>query len=193
VVAADGFWEVFHRSRSPMVIMDDDAVYRDANDAMCRALKRSREDIVGQRLGFLSEPDRRDHARRMWSQLLVQRHLVTGWDVPQPDGCVVGVAIVATADVPTPGRHLGVFLPPSPPRREGRLSPRELEVTRLLARGLSGEQIAERLYLSPETVRTHIRNAMERLRAHTRAQLVALALDDGLISLHDHLLQGTAA
>ncbi len=62
-----------------------------------------------------------------------------------------------------------------------RLSPREREVTLLLADGLSGEEIARRLVLSPETVRTHIRNAMDAVGAHTRAHLVSIALRKRLI------------
>jgi DNA-binding CsgD family transcriptional regulator len=170
-----------------MLILDDDAVYTDANEALCRAVTRTRDQVVGQRLGFLSAPERRDAAYGLWRRLLDERRLFVGWEVPQPDGSVLGVEIMATTDVPEPGRHVAVCLPASPPRPKGRLSPRELEVTRLLARGLSGEQIAERLYLSPETVRTHIRNAMERLQAHTRAQLVAVAMEADLISLHDPL------
>jgi DNA-binding CsgD family transcriptional regulator len=61
-------------------------------------------------------------------------------------------------------------------RRTGPLSKREREVFGLLADGLSGAEIAERLVLSPETVRTHIRNAMAKLGASTRSQAVALAL-----------------
>jgi DNA-binding NarL/FixJ family response regulator len=56
------------------------------------------------------------------------------------------------------------------------LSTREQEVIDLLSAGLNGEQIAERLVLSPETVKTHVRNAMQRLGAKTRAHAVALAL-----------------
>jgi PAS domain S-box-containing protein len=61
-------------------------------------------------------------------------------------------------------------------RRARALSPREREVLSLLARGLTGEQIAERLVLSPETVRTHIRNAREKLGASTRVEAVTMAL-----------------
>ena len=46
----------------------------------------------------------------------------------------------------------------------------------LLSQGLSGTEIAERLFLSPETVRTHVRNAMSKLGASTRSQAVAIAL-----------------
>jgi DNA-binding CsgD family transcriptional regulator len=55
------------------------------------------------------------------------------------------------------------------------LSGREREILSLLAAGESGAQIAEALVLSPETVRTHIRNAMSKLGASSRAQAVALA------------------
>jgi DNA-binding CsgD family transcriptional regulator/putative methionine-R-sulfoxide reductase with GAF domain len=60
--------------------------------------------------------------------------------------------------------------------RSGPLSKREREVFELLAEGLSGAEIARRLVLSPETVRTHIRNAMAKLGASTRSQAVVLAL-----------------
>jgi DNA-binding CsgD family transcriptional regulator len=56
------------------------------------------------------------------------------------------------------------------------LTPREREVRGLLAGGMSGARIAAELFLSPETVRTHIRNAMGKLGASTRSQAVALAL-----------------
>ena len=56
------------------------------------------------------------------------------------------------------------------------LTRREREILGLLAEGLSGAQIAGELVLSPETVRTHVRNAMAKLGASTRSQAVALAL-----------------
>src|SRR3954453_21019348 len=61
-------------------------------------------------------------------------------------------------------------------RKSGSLTAREREVLGMLARGQSGAEIAERLVLSPETVRTHVRNAMAKLGASTRSQAVALAL-----------------
>lgn len=57
------------------------------------------------------------------------------------------------------------------------LSARESEILSMLAEGLTGEEIARRLVLSPETVRTHVRNAMEKLNARTRTQAVVMALD----------------
>ena len=54
------------------------------------------------------------------------------------------------------------------------LSPREYQVLELLADGLTGQAISERLSLSPETVRTYARNATSKLDAKTRVQAVAL-------------------
>lgn len=61
------------------------------------------------------------------------------------------------------------------------LSPREREIMDLLAQGLNGEQVAERLVLSSETVKTHIRNAMNKLEANTRVHAIAIALREGFI------------
>lgn len=65
------------------------------------------------------------------------------------------------------------------------LSRRETEILTFLADGLTGEQIARRLVLSPETVRTHIRNATEKLGASTRVEAVVKALEREEISRAD--------
>ena len=62
------------------------------------------------------------------------------------------------------------------------LSKREREVIDHLAQGLTGEQVAELLFLSAETVKTHVRNAMGKLDASTRVHAVALALREGEIA-----------
>jgi DNA-binding NarL/FixJ family response regulator len=61
------------------------------------------------------------------------------------------------------------------------LSKREREIMDLLAQGLTGEQVADRLVLSSETVKTHIRNAMTKLEASTRVHAIAIALREGFI------------
>jgi DNA-binding CsgD family transcriptional regulator len=55
-------------------------------------------------------------------------------------------------------------------------------VLRLLADGLSNDEIGKQLFISPETVRTHVRKAMAKLEAETRTQAVAIALRQSLIS-----------
>jgi DNA-binding CsgD family transcriptional regulator len=67
-------------------------------------------------------------------------------------------------------------------RRSGALTAREREILGLLATGLRGAEIAEQLVLSPETVRTHVRNAMAKLGASTRSQAVVLAMKNEEIS-----------
>ena len=62
------------------------------------------------------------------------------------------------------------------------LTQRERDVLRLLADGLTNEEIGAQLFISPETVRTHIRKAMARLEAETRTQAVAKALRLSLIA-----------
>ena len=62
------------------------------------------------------------------------------------------------------------------------LTQREREVLRELADGHSNEEIGKRLFISPETVRTHVRKAMAKLEADTRTQAVAKALRQSLIS-----------
>jgi DNA-binding CsgD family transcriptional regulator len=104
----------------------------------------------------------------------------------------VPVEFNATANV-WPGRHLSVFISPDETSTEqapvvtaggGRLqlSEREREVMTLIASGLQSGDIAERLFLSPETVKSHVHNALGKLGAHTRAHAVAIALVTGQIS-----------
>ena len=62
------------------------------------------------------------------------------------------------------------------------LTQREREVLRLLSEGKTNEQIGKELFISPETVRTHVRKAMDKLEANTRTQAVATALRQSLIA-----------
>jgi len=72
-------------------------------------------------------------------------------------------------------------LPVSEPPEFKRLTAREREIMTLVATGLSNDDIAERLYLSPLTVKTHVNRAMMKLGARDRAQLVVLAYEGGLV------------
>jgi DNA-binding NarL/FixJ family response regulator len=62
-----------------------------------------------------------------------------------------------------------------------RLTPREREVLALIARGLSNDEISERLVLSPATVKTHINRTLAKLGLSSRAQLVVVAYEEGLV------------
>jgi DNA-binding NarL/FixJ family response regulator len=67
------------------------------------------------------------------------------------------------------------------PQRLSALTDREREVLTFVASGLSNEDIAERLVVSPHTVKTHVNRAMTKLGAHDRAQLVVIAYETGLV------------
>jgi DNA-binding CsgD family transcriptional regulator len=62
------------------------------------------------------------------------------------------------------------------------LTRREREILGLVAVGLRTEEIAGELTVSPETVKSHVHNAMQKLRAHTRSQAVAIAISTGQVS-----------
>ena len=69
-----------------------------------------------------------------------------------------------------------------PPNAEEALSEREREIVHLVALGRSSPEIGDELHISKNTVRTHVRNAMAKLNARSRPQLVAVALGHGLIA-----------
>jgi DNA-binding NarL/FixJ family response regulator len=71
--------------------------------------------------------------------------------------------------------------PVSPPDLDG-LTPRELDVLRLVAGGLSNAEIGERLFLSPATVKTHVASMLQKLRLRDRVQLAIAAYESGFIT-----------
>lgn len=62
------------------------------------------------------------------------------------------------------------------------LTDRESEILKLVAHGMTNEQIAEQLVISPATVKTHLARVMNKLDAHDRAQLVVIAYETGLVT-----------
>jgi DNA-binding NarL/FixJ family response regulator len=69
---------------------------------------------------------------------------------------------------------------PAPPREVQELTERELDVLRLIARGLSNAEIARELYISDTTVKTHITHILQKLNLRDRVQAVVLAYETGL-------------
>jgi DNA-binding NarL/FixJ family response regulator len=78
-----------------------------------------------------------------------------------------------------------ILLSPRATAKVPALSPREREIMNLMAEGLTAERIAERISVSVETVRTHVRNVIRKLQARNRVHAIALALERGEIALSD--------
>ena len=111
-------------------------------------------------------------------------------DTP-PSALLAGIRTVAAGDAllsPSITRHLieeYVRHPQEPATRPAlleSLTDREIEVLTLVARGWSNAEIAERLYVSPATAKTHLSRLLLKLEARDRAQLIVMAYETGLVS-----------
>lgn len=108
----------------------------------------------------------------------------------QPEAMIDGIRTVAAGErllSPVATRALIERVVAEPEPRLPRAVPgldlltdREREITTLVAAGLSNTEIAERLYISPATAKTHVNRAMMKTNARDRAQLVVLAYEAGL-------------
>jgi DNA-binding CsgD family transcriptional regulator len=78
----------------------------------------------------------------------------------------------------------------SPSTSLRRITPRELEVLALIAEGYSTKDVARTLWITEETVRTHVRRLLDRLGARTRAHAVSIAYRDGLWTRDDEKAVG---
>jgi DNA-binding NarL/FixJ family response regulator len=109
----------------------------------------------------------------------------------EPAELLRGVRAVAAGDaLLSPGvtrRLIGEFATRSRPgaapaaSRLGALTEREREVVALVGEGLNNDEIAQRLFLSPATAKTHVSRSMIKLHVRDRAQLVVLAYESGLV------------
>jgi DNA-binding NarL/FixJ family response regulator len=107
----------------------------------------------------------------------------------EPEDLVQGVRVAARGDAllsPAITRRLiGEYVARRPePAPEGldMLTKREREVTVLVARGLSNDEIAAHMVISPATAKTHVSRVLAKLHVRDRAQLVVFAYESGLVS-----------
>ena len=103
-------------------------------------------------------------------------------------GVMDGAALLAPS---VPRRLIEKFMRASRPPAAtasllGRLTPRESEVLKLIARGLKNSEIADTLFLSESTVKTHVARLLSKLELRDRAQAVVLAYESGLVAAGDH-------
>jgi DNA-binding CsgD family transcriptional regulator len=196
---------VFEQSRNPMLIADDQRRWVAGNAAACKLLGVAREDVFWHRMDDFTPASERLRLRDQWAAFLVDGPpAAEGWhQLYVSERGASPVEFSLTADV-LPSRHLAVFIPPeesadaelaspldpgaawqSLPAVAGgqvELTEREHEIMTLVAAGLQSAEIAERLFLSSETVKSHVHHAMGKLGAHTRAGAVTIALVTGQIS-----------
>jgi PAS domain S-box-containing protein len=184
------FATAFRRSRNPMALAGEDRRLLDANGALVRLVGHKRAELVGRPLwdfvagGPLASPEE-------WAQDMAAGEFAGEAAMVCGDGHVVAVQWAATVEVVT-GRRLVLFVALSTSQwgrhfrrdiaaeaKAGTLSPREAQIVRLVALGRTGPEIADELHIAHDTVRTHVRNAMTKLGARSRAHLVAKALGDG--------------
>src|SRR4051794_12767735 len=184
------FWTAFRRSSNQMVLLDAQRRCVDLNDSCLTLLGYARDDLVGVPVWTIVKGGPRA-SEREWRDAIDQRRFLGETEVVTAAGDVVSMHYAAHAEVVT-GRRLVLFVMLDVVRRgrvrqepAGRpseaLSDREREVVDLVAMGRTGREIAEELHITHNTVRTHVRNAQEKLGARSRAQLVAIALSEGHI------------
>lgn len=181
---------VFESSPEATLLLDDHRNAIDGNRAARRFLGLSREDLSGRSLDEFIREDVRARLDRMWDLLRTRRSLRGSLPMELSNGLQRTVSFLALAGV-APGSHVVTFrgngdnrtselvVEDGEPVRS--LTAREREVMTLLARGATAEAIAGHAELSPETVRTHARNARQKLGAKTRAHAIALAIVVGEI------------
>lgn len=187
------FWSAFRQSRSAMALVDAERIIVEVNGSFAGLFGYRRDDVVGRPVwdlvvgGPLMSPAE-------WKAALRAGSLTGKAALRHADGTEIAVQWAGSTEVVT-GRYHVLFvalstsrwgprfrreLPLDPPA--GTLTDREREVVSLVAMGATGREIADELHISHDTARSHVRNAMTKLGARSRAHLVAKALTAGAIT-----------
>jgi PAS domain S-box-containing protein len=182
-----------------MALVDRDRRRVAVNDAALELFQYRREDLIGRRADRTAIAADSSTNDEQWEQLLATNELYGERHVRRANGSPVRISYAAHA-TSVDGQWLALFVilvarvepdsagligasePAAGRPTNAALTPREREVVRRVALGATTAEIASDLVLSPATIRTHVRNAMDKTHAHTRAHLVAIALGDGLIA-----------
>ena len=157
------FATAFRQSRNAMALTDDRRRFVEVNGAFVNLLGYRPDAVIGREVaGFVVGGPLLTDAE--WEAALAGGSFTGEAEMIRADGGVVGVQWAASTQVAT-GRRLVLF---------------EQEVVRLVAFGWTGREIADELRISEDTVRTHVRNALRKAQARSRAHLVARAVAGGL-------------
>jgi DNA-binding NarL/FixJ family response regulator len=90
----------------------------------------------------------------------------------------VAIRTVASGEVFLPKRIKTIY---DDRKKRPSLSEREIEIVRLVAKGFSNDELAERLHLSPDTIKVHLRHVYEKLGVESRVEAVTEAMRTGLV------------
>jgi DNA-binding CsgD family transcriptional regulator len=174
---------VFGQSLHGMVYVDDLRQAREVNHAACVMVQRTADALLRLRIDDMTAPVALPELEGKWRELMETGSLTGRWPLTTGDDRLVEVDFSAVARSKGP-LHLIVFVarqirgsdPEAAASGSVPLTEREAQVLKLLALGFTGPEIAERLVLGVETVRTHIRNLKRKLGARTLPHLIALAM-----------------
>jgi PAS domain S-box-containing protein len=180
------FWLAFERSSNGIALVDEQRRFVRVNDALLATVGGTRDAILGSSIIDMIPASERPRAQLEWDAFLDSGGDYSGGGpVIRADGTELEIEVAArlmtiggarfAICVVTSVSGSGPSVEPGS-GLEQLLTQREREVVTLIALGRQTSQIAEELRISGETVRTHVRNAMSKLGAHTRAQLVANVL-----------------
>ena len=182
------FWTAFRRSANAMFVVDLGRRIVAVNGAGTVLAGRPEEALMGERMTTLLDnpADAPDDAT--WRAQVLRGESFGQRRIRRPDGSTRvieyamratrasgGVLALGVCVRERPGRHAGQPQDPEP------LTPREREILHLIALGKVTPEICAELHIAPDTARTHVRNAMAKTGARTRAQLIAIALSEGLL------------
>jgi PAS domain S-box-containing protein len=191
------FWLVFERTSNPVALLDESRLIVDLNPAAAALLGGTRQELIGTSIRDKLGTAERERADAEWRDFLRTGEYSGTRDLVRADGSEVQVDFAARmADIGGNRKAIFVAMVAGAPEEAAiargaanlGLTDREREVVTLIAMGLDTGDIAGELHISPETVRTHVRNAMSKLNVHTRAQLVAVVLCGEPATLHDRHL-----
>jgi PAS domain S-box-containing protein len=184
------FATAFERSRNAMLLTDGQRVIVDANPAFLVLVGRPRRELLDRRVYELVEGGQLA-SNDEWASALAAGHFTGEATLLRPDGATTAVQWAASVETVT-GRRLVLFVALTSSRWGSRFrgdaagggenrqfTPREKEIVNLVALGAAGPEIADELCIAHDTVRTHVRNAMTKVGARSRAHLVAKALAEG--------------
>jgi PAS domain S-box-containing protein len=185
--------QVFSRSPVPMLMVDADRRYVEVNRPARLVFRLSRAEMRRYTIDDLTPPHVLAEMKAVWARMLDTGCVAGPFQVAGADGGSFDVVYCAVAEA-LPGLHLIAFVLAGWPEEElgaldgnrgdssvAPLTPREREVLQLAAEGLSGPGIADRLVVSPGTVKTHFSNLYKKLGVSDRAAAVARGLRFGLI------------